>query len=74
MWHPVFIHDPETDRLEEHIAKHGEHDDVTACGIAWSTLPDIVDSNGDVWDNDKAWYADHDVDYDVPKCTICPVE
>lgn len=68
MWNTCFIVSEASGRLVEHIEK----DAVTACGITWDSLPDIVASDGEVWVGDKPWYADHDVDYDVPKCEVCP--
>jgi len=67
MWYPCYIIDGKTDRLVQHSAK----DDVTQGGITWDSLQDIRGANGEVWYGDKPWYADHDVDYDVPLCEFC---
>jgi len=46
---------------------------ATVCGISYHKLPNIVNSDGTSMENDKAWYGDHDVDYEVAECPKCIV-
>ena len=43
---------------------------TTLCGLVRSTFPDNVGSDGEVWVDDKPWYADHDR-ADMRPCPEC---
>lgn len=67
----------EPDTLTEHVLDidaRTEDDDITKCGIRWSSLPDNIftrlDGSTYVEPDDKPWYYDHDRD-DVVPCNAC---